>query len=324
MRLINYLNEALTLSQARMFKKYILSGKYKKYLDHVFKGEDRIYLPLGGDTTNVKIPSDIMDFIKKNGYEIVDYKRGLVKKANDHRLAKLGKLISKSGDFELLKVFQNDKNRTAGKKSNLLVVISRHPYDIAGMSTGRGWQSCMTLPGDPNFEEFKKGNKRYYGHISYDIEEGSIIAYVIDPEDKNINRPLGRLMIKPFVNLTDESDVVLYPEGKVYGADVKGFRQTVFDWLKSWQKKYKGTYSIKPSLYDDDVPNYIGTGDKNNEDPEVRMLYYQNNPEDEDAKKDKNDNIRMFYYKNHPKDEDAKKDRSVKIRKMYYNIKGNN
>lgn len=35
--------------------------------------------------------------------------------------------------------------RISSKDTEYVIVLSRHPYDIAGMNTGRGWKSCMNL-----------------------------------------------------------------------------------------------------------------------------------------------------------------------------------
>jgi len=52
-------------------------------------------------------------------------------------------------------------------------------------------------------------NRRY---VMADVEKGSIIAYAVRESDKNINRPLGRYLIKPFINELDKSDVLLVRE----------------------------------------------------------------------------------------------------------------
>ena len=328
MRLLRYLKEALKPSQFRMFKDDILSKKYKTFFNEVFKGKDRIYLPFEGKVKIIKIPKGIESFLQSNNLEIVDYAKGIVKAKNKNRLLKLGKLLKKKKELHLLKIFINDKNRTVGKKSDLLIVISRHPYDIAGMSTGRGWTSCMDL---------EKGE--FCSHVNKDIEHGTIIAYVIDSTDKNINKPMARLLMKPFINMKNPKDIVLYPEEVIYGASVPNFRNILVKWLKSWQK-YKGTYKLNVDMYEDDIPEFIGTGDKTSDDWEVRKLYYDGNPKDKDAKKDDDRDIRFDYYssnpndkdakkdeywfirndyyKNHPKDKDAKKDKNSDIRKSYY------
>jgi len=250
MRLKRYLlSEFLKPSQARLFKNAILSKKFKSYLNGIFKGKDRIYMPFEGSIKKPKIPANIEQFLKKNGYEIVDYQKGLVRRSGSNKLAKIGKILSKMKEHVLLQTFVNDKSRSAAKKSELLIVVSRHPYDVAGMSTGRGWTSCMDLA--------KRGEEASMcEYINKDIEHGSVIAYVINPEDKNINKPMSRLLLKPFININNEKDIVLYPEKIIYGASVSGFRKKIIDWLETVQK-YRGTYEISPEVYTDDIPDII-------------------------------------------------------------------
>ena len=73
------------------------------------------------------------------------------------------------------------------------IIISRHPYDIAGMSTGRGWRSCMHLE-DGQFNEY----------VPQTIAAGGLIAYLCNEDDKNIKNPKGRVLIKPFAPNYDE------------------------------------------------------------------------------------------------------------------------
>ena len=48
-------------------------------------------------------------------------------------------------------------------------MISRLPYDLARMSTGRGWRSCMTLPTEKDSE-----GGQYHEFVKHDIEKGNI------------------------------------------------------------------------------------------------------------------------------------------------------
>ena len=81
---------------------------------------------------------------------------------------------------------------------NKLIVFSNHPYDIAGMSTGRSWSSCMNL--------YKGYNKKF---VSNDIQEGTFIFYIIYKDDLNIKDPIGRGLVKPYID-TDNPDNVHY------------------------------------------------------------------------------------------------------------------
>ena len=259
---------ALPLSQVRLFKKEILEKKYKTYLDHVFKGKDRLYLDFKQPTKKpTKVPVKLKKYLDAQQYEVVDYNKGLVKKKDKKNFIKVGKVLKK--EPELLKLYNEDPNREGIKKNNLLIVISRHPYDIAGMSTGRGWTSCMNLD--------SKDEKSEY--IWRDIKHGTLIAYVIDANDKNITKPVSRLLMKPFINVKNKKKVILYPDLEIRGTKLKGFREAIIKWLSTFQKIDKAIYRVHPRLYKDGgVPNqvgeYAGDSDKTSKDPDIRYKYY--------------------------------------------------
>lgn len=111
------------------------------------------------------------------------------------------------------------------------IVISRHPYDLAGMSTGRGWTSCMHLE--------TGGYNRY---VPQSIAAGGLIAYLCDKDDKNIKNPKGRVLIKPY---TKKHESMNYKEpnfklfcSKVYGTFYNSCIQELQDWLDdNWNIK---------------------------------------------------------------------------------------
>jgi len=89
-------------------------------------------------------------------------------------------------------------------------------------------------------------------YIEQDIALGSIIAYLIEAHDTNINRPVGRVLIKPFIH-SGSGEVILRCERKIYGTTVEGFIESVQNWLdlNLHQKKPQGAYRINKDLYDD-------------------------------------------------------------------------
>jgi hypothetical protein len=121
MRLQNYLNEAVPISIMRQFKDIILSGKHKSYMNNIFKGKDRLYLPLKGQKLVEKAPKEIENFLRNKGYEGVDYIGGIAKN-NKGRLIKIGKILNNEGQTELLKIFQSDKSISSGKEKKRLIL----------------------------------------------------------------------------------------------------------------------------------------------------------------------------------------------------------
>ena len=232
-RLETYLlSEALKPSQFRGLVKGWDKSRYKK----IFKGKYRIYLELESPKEDLYVNPSIKKELDLKGYDIENYPAGLAKKKGDgKRLIRIARLLKDNPD--LLKNFINDPKRSASKRKELMVVVSRHPYDIVGMTTGRGWTSCMAL------------DKDGYRYIRIDIKQGSIIAYLIRKDDKNINNPVGRLMIRPFVNAEDPKDVLLIPEKRIHGTNKKGSYETILKWLNVFQKEKVGLFTIKHGVY---------------------------------------------------------------------------
>lgn len=232
-----YIKEKLSLSTAREYTK-ASEGKYKTYLNDVFNGEYRIYIPLEMRTDEIEnspLMNKVLDHILDKGVKIdeVDYINGKI--MSNKNVLNIGRLIK--DDPELLIQFNNDPLRI--KDDTCEVVISRHPYDIAGMSTDRGWKSCMEL-----------GTGAQHSFVKNDIKYGTIIAYLISKNDRNINRPLSRILIKPYVKRQD--DKVAYGINQIYGINVPYFYNTVKNWVDlTLNANLNGIYTRHPELYND-------------------------------------------------------------------------
>lgn len=254
--------EALPLSLAKKFRKLWEPGKYKE-LFNTFQDKDkngyRIYFPLAKNTevTSGKkalASQEIYDYLTNKGYEHWNYLQGLAwKDENGKRKIRISKILSDNP--VLLKQFETDPKRANVKKDNLMVVISRHAYDIAAMSTDRGWTSCMDLAKDEGDE-----TNRY---VMSDVSGGTIVAYVIESNDRNIKHPISRLLIKPFVKVEIEDDdfeqhiyneQILYPENKQYGTNVAGFSEFILDWCnKVNDQQSAGAYCLTGQIYQDEI-----------------------------------------------------------------------
>ena len=231
---IQELVEALKPSQ---YRKYVQGWDKSKYND-IFGGKYRIELPTPEDNTSAEPDPYVEKAIKAAGYEISDYKAGLAKK--DNRQIRIGKILT---DPNIIKRFTNDPARAGSNLSNKSkIIISRHPYDVAGMSTDRGWTSCMNLE--------TGSNKKY---IAADVKEGTIIAYLVGPGDNDIRKPIARVLIKPFIN-KNSGDVALGVSNKVYGNPPPWFAQTVINWADkiNSSRKLAGIFVVPSNLYNDD------------------------------------------------------------------------
>lgn len=84
-------------------------------------------------------------------------------------------------------------------RSTKSIIYTIDPYDVASMSTDRGWTSCMNLDGGEYCED-----------IEYDLWYGTIVAYLVNHNDTNIDHPIARIAIKPLVN-KETGDMIFFP-----------------------------------------------------------------------------------------------------------------
>lgn len=246
--------EAFSLSLAKELTKPWKDSPAERRYDKLFgKGTFRLYLPLVEPQVKKPVVSSTMlkvtEVLDGNGYVVLDYLAGTATKFNDTKnVFKIGKLLQRLNP-EVKLEFDSDMVRdgATAKAEDLLICISRHPYDIGGASTGRGWTSCMNLHGELTQKSI----------IPKDILYGSLVAYLIKKTDKNIKRPLGRILIKPHVDANGiDKKKPLYPEAKIYGVNYPGFRSSIIGWCHTVtpiNSDGKDIFRYRPrkELYDD-------------------------------------------------------------------------
>lgn len=213
------------------------------------KRQDRLYIPyIESETTNNdidvnnnKLHREISDVLNRGGFIIDDYKSGLALDVKYNRKVKIGGILNKLKRQDLLDAFADDPIRSSGKQNERFIVLSKHPYDIAGMSTDRGWSSCMNIQGGS-----------YSNYVDNDIKFGTIIAYLINANDININKPIGRVLIKPYIGAGDNNIIYRVCNG-VYGTVPNGFtNQLIVLFQKlSFKNAPDGKYKHHDRLYSD-------------------------------------------------------------------------
>ena len=273
------LKEALKPSEYRSFVKNWDKGRYKDIFTNPKYEHDRngyrVFIPIEWESALLNriknsYAYDIVEReLEKIGYDVEDYIKGLaVMKNNRNRKVKIGKLLKDKGPVYMH--FMNDENRQSTQREHE-VVISRHPYDIAGMSTDRGWTSCMNL---------KDGSRRRY--VPMDVKYGTVIAYAIRKGDRNIQNPVARVLIKPFLEVTDdkskEPSVFFGIENNVYGEEPPGFVDSVNDWVDEINDKrtLDNVVSLKlhPDLYIDSKSDrlFIRKGKGFSEEDQIKIV----------------------------------------------------
>jgi hypothetical protein len=144
---------------------------------------------------------------------------------------RIGRMLK---DPKLKKMFDERLKGGVTSSDKLSIVFSHNPRDIATMSTNRGWTSCADLAkGGPAAEQLHEK-----------VQAGGMVAYLINSNDKNIERPIARIAIRRFLSISDGSFILL-PEWTCYGAKVDEFEDTVEAILnKSNEQTSKDTLGI--------------------------------------------------------------------------------
>lgn len=241
-----FLFEALDLKTAKKLTKIFIDSGGKERFQEIFKGEDRIYYDFfpQEEKKESELQKKIEKELQDNGFSLVSYLDGTAKKIGDEKnIFKVQRLLIRWGLDDLKNQMNSDPERSLSKHSSKKIVISRHGIDLGGASTDRSWTSCLALKG---------GNSRY---IPTMIEAGALIAYLIDADDLNINKPLARIKINPFINPQDPSKFLMYPDPVAYG-NYKNpdFMAWVENWSMELNKKInpeEGEYSLDNRCYAD-------------------------------------------------------------------------
>lgn len=235
---------AIPLSLARPFVKEFKRDRYSDFFNKWGEGKGknkfRIYTPLNSHFSKpvIKVPPEIEEYVTGLGMKIDCYRAGTVLMRDGKRTTKLGSVLFKRP--ELKKLFDSDPQRQATKNASWWVVISRHPYDIIGMSFDRGWSSCM---------DFKNGSNKKF--IKKDLAKGTLVAYLVKDTDKNINNPTARIALRPMNRKGDKESTILQL-GPIYGTATHGFSDTVQEVVELFNAPAKsGMYELATGLYDD-------------------------------------------------------------------------
>lgn len=241
-------NEAIPLSKVRPY----IKGEVKNYKDRLkdwFDGKWRVYLKLQNKTISNKIENalenEIKNALKDSNFELLDYHKGIAFDKKNKREIKLGKVLGKI-DKKLLDQFNSDKERESKNFKNLLIAISRHPYDILGQSYDRGWTNC---------KELGKGVNRVYLRDEIYLV---LVAYLIQEDDKNIKKPIARVLIIPYMN--DKSEIGYIVQNVIYGTSGNwgdDFVKEVKKWVISKQGKLTGKFTINSFVYRDQMPTTV-------------------------------------------------------------------
>ncbi len=243
---------AVPLSMAKpymaLLNRHLYDNIFRKYGSGNKKWPARIYIPVGSKPVQ---PVEPLPAVKKaveaRGYLVDNYLAGIAIQQDGKRTIRIGKLLSK--DKDILRIFESDPKRKSHKvaQGELMVVISRHPYDVIGMSFDRGWTSCMNL---------KNGSNKKY--LKGAVKAGVLVSYLVKSTDANINNPIARILLVPYHR--EAGGTVLVPDNS-YGDAPASFRKIVSTfcaWANSGSSD--GVYEAVEGVYLDTLPDTIFHG----------------------------------------------------------------
>ena len=255
------LNEAIPLIVAKnAFGRKHTPQNYTEEMNKAFNNKDRIILPFKSENNAYSATERKIKRVIKYPFTMnhQDYIEGYA--TDGKQKFKIGKILQELGETGLLDEFKKDESRQFGNKE-FVIVISRHPYDIAGASDDRNWNSCLTKTYPPIVYKDKKEKDERTGsyskridqtgeYISYDkLKSGnydfegdkcdtrSIIAYLVPKEElmKNekiaLRKPVSRML---FFDYDDNYEFVTADTSiPVYGLDNDDFKKDVKKWMSS-------------------------------------------------------------------------------------------
>lgn len=247
---IKAIQEELTPDQKKEVDAWPETSNRKiEFSDHVFGGPDnhRVTIPL--ETHQAEVPHEVKSHLEQHGMTVDNesYAKG---HATDkyNRPVRIGAALEKTKAPDHVKqAFTSDPQRSLKDKNDKLqVVFTRHPHDVAGMtSQGHSWenQSCMN---------YSSGSRSRY--IPKDVEQGTHIAYLTHKGDHEAKNPIARIALKPFhadYGSSSFPHTIVRPENRTYGAVNTAFENTVNNFTEKHFPAKADIYRKDRSVYDD-------------------------------------------------------------------------
>lgn len=236
MSIINsILSEESILEELNIRQRTAVSGWHRgdySFSDHVFGAEDsggnsssdRVVIPLLSKDGATAIPNTkVVEHLNAHGYDVHDYKAGHAIKSDgsDKRPFRIGAVLNQTGATpEVKKAFESDPARRMAKNKNddLQVVISRHRYDVAGMSTNQNWKSCQQLSPTGKTDGLSD-------NLKGDLREGSHVAYLCRKGDDTASNALYRIALRAYTS--NSGHKIVRPSERAYPSQNNDFSHTV-------------------------------------------------------------------------------------------------
>lgn len=196
------------------------------------------------NNNNTTEEANIAYLLKHTGGDAVDT-------TLEHTRVNYGMSRKKELKTNLVTAFEKDPNRAP---SGLHMIITREPFEVAGMATDKKYKSCMQLPAHDGDEN----EGLNYDHIKYDLKHQNMAVYLNNAGDDDIDNARSHIILKKYTN--KDGHHIWRPTTMTHGDHIEGFHKAILDFAKTnWPSlpgsKYKlasGLYKNAPTMIDPD------------------------------------------------------------------------
>lgn len=194
---------------------------------------------------------DENDYVEGYAYRPFRKENGMIEYGtkDPKQKVRIGKLLQQYGRDDLLKKFKEDPARKL--VGEYVIVISRHPYDIAGISTDRNWTSCLDRKYPPIVYKDKKEKEKDFDQLYYQKNEikkwgqseadrekchedlDGLVAYLVPKsevygkEKVSLKKPIARIVM---YRSSDQTHYYI-PEDGIKGVYSEEFEKQVRHWM---------------------------------------------------------------------------------------------
>lgn len=227
---------------------YAIDDEIKKYLidcGYSFKTENDLYANICYTMTGAKVKiTDELNKIKKiniiNKKKFIAKTTDLLKKQGAELEVKKRENYSEAF-LDRMSIINSESIKDIKMEEMNVIVITWIPRMIMSQSTTTIWRSCMKLP---TADDHTGGSNRHF--IPGSIENGAFIAWLVNIKDtKTIQKPIARILIKPFESITkkfnEEKQIIWWPSRLYFDgseiSDIKVFQRCIINFC--YRKQYK-------------------------------------------------------------------------------------
>lgn len=171
-----------------------------------------------------------------------------------YQTIRIGAFLTRLGEHKLLQKYNEFAQLANQRPASYDIIISGHPIDIYGMSSGRGWVSCATLDGSGNTpDKFEIGGNQTHAAaaIGEDIHNDTHIVYLVKRGGDVDHDAIARIVYKKHISATNKE--VLISDNRVYGHQMSSF-------LEYANKYMHELFGVEDGIYHQCYGTYVEAG----------------------------------------------------------------